>query len=219
MEVIIDNILKSYDSKTVVDIPSLKVSSGDMVCISGEKGAGKTTLLRMILDLAKADRGSICIDGKDVNRTSGWKAHTGAFIDKGFLIPFYTPYEYFRMIADTYGTSRQVLSERLEQYKDMKIHSLTATNRQIRQLSEKDIFLTGLTGAMIVNPKLLILDNPLDNDSCIEYATAISEHMRSLNQHFGTTIIYTTDQELIPSKAGQKILAMHEGHIKELNIL
>lgn len=219
MEVIIDNTLKSYDGKTIVDIPSLKVSSGDMVCISGEKGAGKTTLLRMILDLVKADRGSICIGGRNVNRTSGWKAHTGAFIDKGFLIPFYTPYEYFRMIADTYGISRRVLSERLEQYKDMKIHSLTATNRQIRQLSEEDIFLTGLTGAMIVHPKLLILDNPFDNDSCIEYATAVSEHMRSLNQRFGTTIIYTTDQELIPSKAGQRILPMHEGHLKELNIL
>ena len=59
MDIQIHNLIKRYNTNTVVDIPSLNINSGDIIGLVGNNGAGKTTLLRLILDLTKANEGYV----------------------------------------------------------------------------------------------------------------------------------------------------------------
>ena len=71
-----------------------------MLGLVGNNGAGKTTLFRLILDLLKADSGSICIGNFNVKQeVKNGKTMTGAFIDDSFLIDYLTPEEYFHFVG------------------------------------------------------------------------------------------------------------------------
>ena len=106
MEIQVKNLKKCFGEKTAVDIPELKINSSDVIGLVGNNGAGKTTLFRLLLDLLKADTGTVefyssSLSTSPLNPTESeeWKNITGAYIDDGFLIDFLTPEEYFDFIG------------------------------------------------------------------------------------------------------------------------
>ena len=94
MNIIINQLQKNFGPKVAVDIENYSIQSGDMWGLVGNNGAGKTTLFRLMLDLLKADGGSVHIGNIDVSRSEEWKNITGAFIDEGFMIDYLTPVSY-----------------------------------------------------------------------------------------------------------------------------
>ena len=107
---------KNYGSKRAIDIDRYTIADGDMLGLVGNNGAGKTTLFRLILDLVKADAGTVAIQGTDVTHTEDWKDITGAYIDDGFLIDYLTPEEYFYFIGRMYGLKKEDVDERLRPF-------------------------------------------------------------------------------------------------------
>ena len=110
MNIKISSLKKVFGEKTAVDIDDFTINSGDMLGLVGNNGAGKTTLFRLILDLLKADDGSVLLTPKqtpanenpsaiDPSKDESWKSLTGAYIDEGFLIDFLTPEEYFSFVG------------------------------------------------------------------------------------------------------------------------
>ena len=102
----IDNLKKQFGETCACDIPSFTINDGDILGLVGNNGAGKTTLFRLLLDLLKADEGSVSYvfslpDGElsgtmatkgavaiNPTESEAWKQHVGAYIDEGFLIDF-----------------------------------------------------------------------------------------------------------------------------------
>ena len=97
----IDNLKKQFGETCACDIPSFQINDGDILGLVGNNGAGKTTLFRMLLDLLKADEGSVeyvftnTSDGEASEITTinpveseAWKRNVGAYIDEGFLIDY-----------------------------------------------------------------------------------------------------------------------------------
>ena len=113
MNVTINQIQKNFGTKKAVDIEHYEIRPGDMLGLVGNNGAGKTTLFRLILDLLKADNGSIRIGDTDVSKSEEWKNFTGAYIDEGFLIDYLTPDEYFYFVGKMYGLDKTTVDERL----------------------------------------------------------------------------------------------------------
>jgi len=109
----ISNLVKAFNKKTAVNIPSLKIEKGEIVGLIGNNGAGKTTTFRLMLDLLPADTGNVFINKMDVTKNEKWKSHTGSFIDNNFLIDFFTPDEYFTFIGKVYGLDDDEIKERL----------------------------------------------------------------------------------------------------------
>lgn len=124
MEILLQNLKKSFGEMTAVDIPSFTIHTGDILGLVGNNGAGKTTLFRLLLDLIEATEGNIQMtfshhiskpapthptlsweeehDDRlviDPTQSEEWKKYTGAYIDEGFLINFLTPEEYLDFIA------------------------------------------------------------------------------------------------------------------------
>lgn len=199
MQLQINNILKTFNGKTAVDIAGLNIPEGTLLGLVGNNGAGKTTLFRLILDLLKPDRGEILSNGNDVSKTEEWKRYTGSFIDNRFLIEFLTPEEYFYFVGQTYDMDKATVNERLARFGRFMNNEILGQNKYIRNFSAGNKQKIGIMSAMMIEPRVLILDEPfnyLDPSSQIE----IRDRLLEMNQEKGTTILisshnlnYTTD--------------------------
>ena len=212
MEFKIQNLVKQYGKNTVLDIPELTIISGELVGLVGNNGAGKTTLMRLMLDLIEATEGYVESDGQRVEEDATWKQHTGSFIDGHFLIDFYTPEEYFGFIAHAYQLSKDTLDARLEEYRSLMHDEILGTRKYLRQFSEGNRQKIGIIGAMLINPKVLILDEPfnyLDPTSQITVAKLI----RQMNEQLGTTVIISSHNLSFVSEISTRILLLEKGVI------
>ena len=187
----ITDLQKTYGSKRAVYIEHYTIADGDMLGLVGNNGAGKTTLFRLILDLVKADTGTVAIAGTDVTRTEDWKDITGAYIDDGFLIDYLTPEEYFYFIGRMYGLKKDDVDERLRPFDRFMNGEVLGQKKFIRNYSMGNKQKIGIISAMLHHPRLLILDEPfnfLDPSS-----QAIIKHLlRAYHEEHGATILISS---------------------------
>lgn len=162
MDITINNIKKYFGEQCACDIPQLTIQQDECVGLVGNNGAGKTTLFRLMLDLIKADEGEIRIDGLPVSSSEDWKQFTGAFLDESFLINYLTPEEYFQFLARVYQISKDTLKERLDYFDQLMAGEIIGTKKLIRELSAGNKQKVGIIGAMLNEPRLLILDEPFN---------------------------------------------------------
>ncbi len=191
MKIVIDNLKKTFGETVAVNIPHYEVESGMLLGLVGNNGAGKSTLFRLMLDLVKADTGSVCIEGIDVSRTEEWKQWTGAFIDDSFLIDYLTPDEYFQFIARICGMSDDDLHNELARYEHFMAGEVTGRQTYIRNLSAGNKQKVGIVAALLQRPKVLILDEPfnfLDPSSQITMKNILREY----NQQTGATVLVSS---------------------------
>ena len=217
MDIQIQNLKKIYNDNTVLDIDHLDIASGELVGLVGNNGAGKTTLLRLILDLIKADDGFVESNGKKVNECEEWKEYTGSYIDGRFLIDFLTPEEYFAFIADVYHISDETLQERLAQYEGFMHDEIMGTKKYLRDFSQGNRQKIGIVGAMVINPKVLLLDEPfnyLDPSSQMSVAHMIQR----INKELGTTVVISSHNLNFVADISSRILLLEKGKlIKDLS--
>lgn len=191
MQLKIEQLQKIYSGNIVLDIPSLDIQPGELVGIVGNNGAGKTTLLRLILDLISTSNGHVEIDGYKVNENQHWKKDTASFLDEGFLIGFLTPEEYFHFNGQTYGIDPDIINERLLEFTNFMSGEVLDTQKYIRQLSTGNKQKAGIIAAMMVNPPMLLLDEPfnfLDPSSQI----IIKNLLRDQNRRLGNTMLISS---------------------------
>ena len=195
----IKDLKKVFGQKIAVDIPELNIEAGSLIGLVGNNGAGKTTLFRLMLDLLKADSGYVLSDETDVSKSENWKAYTGSFLDSRFLIDFLTPEEFFYFVGEVYKMSKVVVDERLATFARFMNDEILGQKKYIRNFSAGNKQKIGIIAAMMIDPKVLILDEPfnfLDPSSQIEIRNMIAE----VNKQRQTTVFisshnlnYTTD--------------------------
>lgn len=168
MEVRINQVRKSFGEKTAVDIQEFIIHQGDILGLVGNNGAGKTTLFRIMLDLLKADEGTISMvpasDGEVINPalSEEWKKLTGAYIDDGFLIDFLTPEEYFEFIGKVCGLTKEELDERINAFIPFMADEVLNQKKLIRDFSAGNKQKIGIIAALLNQPQLLVLDEPFN---------------------------------------------------------
>lgn len=210
--VLIENLFKRFGAVQAVNIKNLKIEQGEIIGLVGNNGAGKTTLLRLMLDLYKADTGSVKLKGEDVSASEKWKTFTGSFIDEGFLIDFLTPEEYFYFIANCHGLDKSVVDGRLAMFGKFMNGEILQKKKLIKTLSAGNKQKVGIIGAMIINPDLLILDEPfnfLDPSSQIELVRLL----KTVNNELGTTMILSSHNLEHICNCATRILLMEKGEL------
>lgn len=167
MNIQINNLKKTFGSTTAVDIADFNLQNNEILGLVGNNGAGKTTLFRLMLDLLKADDGSVRLNfGEDVSvnpaQSEDWKQHTGAYLDESFLLDFLTPDEYFSFIGKISGLSKDEIKERLEYFTKFTSDEIFGQKKLIRDFSAGNKQKIGIIAAMINKPELIILDEPFN---------------------------------------------------------
>jgi ABC-2 type transport system ATP-binding protein len=158
----ISNLKKAFGQTVACDIPEFTINDGDILGLVGNNGAGKTTLFRMILDLLKADEGTVSIDDINPAESEAWKDRTGAYVDEGFLIDFLTPEEYFAFLGKVNNISQEEVEERLKPYERLASDEIFGQKKLIRNLSAGNKQKVGIIAALFMTPKLVILDEPFN---------------------------------------------------------
>jgi len=239
MEIIIRDLKKTFGEKVAVDIPNLTIHSGELLGLVGNNGAGKSTLFRLILDLIKADTGTVHMTaspipskgggngetagwftpplegtGEAVNvaETEVWKDWTGAFVDEGFLIDYLTPDEYFQFIARLTDTSDEQLQEFLAQFQHFMADELAGQKKLIRTLSAGNKQKVGIMAAMLLRPQVLILDEPfnfLDPSS----QNAIKHLLKKYNEETGATILVSSHNLQHTVDISSRIVLLEHGKV------
>ena len=156
----IENLKKKFGETVACNIPSLTIPNGQIVGLVGNNGAGKTTLFRLMLDLLKADDGTVELDGINPAASEEWKSATGAYLDEGFLIDYLTPEEYFQFLGRITGISD--MDERLQRYERFTAGEIFGQKKLIRNLSAGNKQKVGIIAALIAEPQLVILDEPFN---------------------------------------------------------
>lgn len=216
MNIIIKDIKKTFGDKVAVDIPELTIHSGELIGLVGNNGAGKSTLFRLMLDLIKADTGTVRMVSTDVDvnvaETECWKDWTGAFVDEGFLIDYLTPDEYFQFIARLTDTSDEQLLDFLAHYQHFMADELTGQKKLIRTLSAGNKQKVGIMAAMLLRPKVLILDEPfnfLDPSS----QNAIKHLLKKYNEETGATILVSSHNLQHTVDISERIVLLEHGKV------
>jgi ABC-2 type transport system ATP-binding protein len=177
----IEGLKKHFGDTCACDIPSFTINNGNILGLVGNNGAGKTTLFRLLLDLLKADEGSVTIDDINPAESEEWKNNVGAHIDEGFLIVILTPEEYFSFLGKISGMTQTDVNHRLEDFERFAGGEIFGQKKLIRNLSAGNKQKVGIISALLRKPQTVILDEPfnfLDPTSQLVLKHLISDYAR-----------------------------------------
>jgi ABC-2 type transport system ATP-binding protein len=208
----IHQISKVYGQKKVLDIPELTIPKGQTFGLVGNNGAGKTTLFSLILDLIQATAGTIKIEDETVSQSELWKSKTASFIDESFLIGYLTPEEYFYFIGELRGQNRASVDEFLTQFTDFFNGEVLNSKKYIRDLSKGNQKKTGLVGALIGSPEIILFDEPfanLDPSSQIKFKNLI----KSMSQDSPITFLISSHDLAHTNEICDRIVVLEKGLI------
>lgn len=154
-------LTKKFAAKTAVDALDFDVRAGELYALLGPNGAGKTTTLRMVTGLLKPDSGSISVFGVDaLADPRGAKSILAWLPDEPALYDKLTAWEYLEFIAGLWGVDAKTARGRAEEL--LKFLGLWDNrNERTEGFSRGMKQKTALAGALIHDPKLLMLDEPL----------------------------------------------------------
>ncbi len=158
----INHLKKQFGDTVACDIEQFTINDGDILGLVGNNGAGKTTLFRLLLDLLKADEGSVAINAINPVESEEWKQQVGAYIDEGFLIDFLTPEEYFSFLGKISGMTQQQVDERLQDFEQFAAGEVFGQKKLIRNLSAGNKQKVGIISALFRRPQTVILDEPFN---------------------------------------------------------
>ncbi len=208
----IKHLSKSYNNKEVIQIEHLEVNANQIVGLVGNNGAGKTTFFRLLLDLIKADRGEVISFGNRIAGNEVWKSYTASYLDEHFLIPFLTAEEYFGFVAHAYQVPNSAMEKSLESYQDFFKGEILGQKKYIRDFSQGNKRKIGIVAALIVKPKVLILDEPFANldPSSQMQLVEILQNLKAENQ---TTMLISSHDLAHVTKVCERIILIEKGSI------
>ena len=155
----IKNLKKSYNNKKVLDIDFLEIEEKSIFGLIGKNGAGKSTLMKLILGLVKKDQGMIKVFGQELNSKNqkDFNKFFGALIENPSFYDHLTGYENLEIICQLKGIKKDEILKTLDL---VGLNNLG--KKKAREFSLGMQQRLGIAMALIGNPKLLILDEPIN---------------------------------------------------------
>ncbi len=144
--------------QALVDV-TLSVAPGEIFGYLGPNGAGKTTTLKILFGLVRREHGEISVLGK-AHEDRAWRARTGYLPEHPYLYDSLTPREYLAYAAKLSGLPSAGLDRRVDETLDL-VGLGEARNRQIRTFSKGMVQRAGIAQALVGDPELVILDEPM----------------------------------------------------------
>jgi putative spermidine/putrescine transport system ATP-binding protein len=209
----LQGLTKNFGDQRVVDDISLAVPEGEIVALLGPSGCGKTTTLRMIAGFERPTAGSVRLDGRDVTARRASERGIGLVFQDYALFPHMTVAQNIdygmrrhRVPADERASRRAALMRLV------RLESLEA--RRPAQLSGGQQQRVALARALAVQPRLLLLDEPLSNlDTKLRETLRIE--LRDILRTAGTTALVVTHAQDEAMALADRIVVMNRGRIEQ----
>jgi len=214
--VIFDGVQKSYDGETlVVKDLNLSVAKGEFLTMLGPSGSGKTTCLMMLAGFETATHGEIMLDGRPINTVPPHKRGIGMVFQNYALFPHMTVGENLSFPLEVRGMGKSDREKKIMRALDM-VQMGKFVNRRPAQLSGGQQQRIALARALVFEPELVLMDEPLG-----ALDKQLREHMQfeitRLAHDLGITTVYVTHDQTEALTMSDNVAVFEDGRIQQLD--
>lgn len=212
--VYLENISKQFGSVIAVDNISLNVAEGEFFTLLGPSGCGKTTTLRMIAGFYKPDNGDIFFSKKRINDVPPHKRDTGMVFQNYALWPHMTIFSNVAFGLQMRKFPREEITKRVKQI--LKLVGMAGLeDRNPGQLSGGQQQRVALARALVIEPQVLLLDEPLSNLDA-KLRVDMRTEIQRIQKELAITSIYVTHDQEESLSISDRIAVMNEGRLEQV---
>ena len=210
-----EHVQKSYDGVSlVVKDLNLNIAEGEFLTMLGPSGSGKTTCLMMLAGFETATHGEIRLDGRPINQVPPHKRGIGMVFQNYALFPHMTVGENLSFPLEVRGMGKDERETRIKRALDM-VQMGAFANRRPAQLSGGQQQRIALARALVFDPKLVLMDEPLG-----ALDKQLREHMqfeiKHLHESLGITVVYVTHDQGEALTMSDRVAVFNDGRIQQL---
>lgn len=210
----VENIVKEYADTVAVDDLSLDVYEGEFFSFLGPSGCGKTTTLRLIAGFERLTEGRVLINGSEVQHKTPYKRDTGMVFQGYALFPHKTVAENIGFGLKMEGMPEDEREERIAEFLDL-VDLPGYQERYPKQLSGGQQQRVALARALVIEPSVLLLDEPLSNLD-LKLRQEMRFELKRIQKELGITTIYVTHDQEEALAMSDRILVMNDGQAAQI---
>jgi putative spermidine/putrescine transport system ATP-binding protein len=210
----LNKIVKVFDTTRVVDQLSLTINEGEFVSLLGPSGCGKTTTLNMIAGFLQPDGGEIRIGGQNVTDLPPFRRNTGMVFQNYALFPHMTVAQNVAFGLKMRKVPAADIAPRVQKALDL-VRLPHTGDRYPRQLSGGQQQRIAIARALVIEPEILLLDEPLSNlDAKLREQMRIE--LREIQRRVGITTVFVTHDQAEALAMSDRVAVMHRGIIVQV---
>lgn len=208
------NISKKYKDKEILNNISFDIKEGELVCILGPSGCGKTTLLNIIGGFVSDFSGDVFLSDENINNIPPEKREIATVFQS------YGLFTHKNVIDNvSYGLKLLKIDKNMREKRarDMleKVGLAGYEKKKIKELSGGEQQRVAIARSMVLNPKLLLLDEPLSNLD-VHLRDVMRKEIKRIQKQFGVTMIIVTHDQEDAFKLADRVIVINEGHIEQI---
>jgi spermidine/putrescine transport system ATP-binding protein len=209
-----EGVVKSFGNFVAVQKLDFEIKKGEFLAIMGSSGCGKTTTLRMLAGLEAPTEGVIRLSGKPINDLPTWSRDTPMVWQSLALFPFLNVRENVEFALKMRGVGKAERRRRADQWLD-RMQITEFAERNISQLSGGQRQRVALARSLVVEPEILLLDEPL---SALDAALKVRMQsvLKNLQRETGITFVYVTHSQSEAFSMADRVVIMSRGVIEQI---
>lgn len=212
-QVVLDHLMKTYDDVIAVNDVSLTIENGEFVSLVGPSGCGKTTTLNLVAGLIDISDGEIRVDDTIINDLDPKDRDVAMVFQNYALYPNKTVYDNLAFPLKMRKMAKPDIDQRVRQTAEtLSITPLLA--RRPRELSGGQQQRVALGRALVRNPKVFLMDEPLSNLDA-KLRVQMRSELKRFHTELGATIIYVTHDQLEAMTMSNKIAVMNMAQLQQ----
>ena len=212
-DILIRDLVKKFDQTVAVKNLNISIERGELVSLLGPSGCGKTTLLRMIAGFENQTKGDIFVRDRLINDVPPQKRNIGIVFQDYAIFPTMTVHDNVAYGLKIKKLDKVSVAKKVDEY--LRIVGLTGYEKRMpSQLSGGQQQRVALARALIINPVVLLLDEPLSNlDAALRLR--IRKEIRKIQQQLGITAVFVTHDQEEAMSISDKIFVMRKGELMQ----
>ena len=210
----LNNITKKFDGEIILDDITLSVKKNEFVTFLGPSGCGKTTTLRIIGGFERPDEGEVYFDGQLINDIPPFKRQLNTVFQKYALFPHLNVYENIAFGLRIKKMDEKNISTKVERMLEL-FNLKNYGKRRIDQLSGGQQQRIAIARALVNEPKVLLLDEPLGALD-LKLRKEMQHELKAMQKQLGITFIYVTHDQEEALTMSDTIVVMNDGIIQQM---
>jgi osmoprotectant transport system ATP-binding protein len=208
------DIVKRYGAREALNVPALAIETNKVTALIGPSGCGKSTLLRIVLGLIVPEKGTVQIDGKALtpDTAQAVRREIGYVVQDGGLFPHLTAAENVQLMAVYLGQSPEAVTQRLGELCALTHIDQGMLDRYPAELSGGQRQRIGLMRALMLDPELLLLDEPLGALDPLVRA-GLQSDLKEIFARRGKTVVFVTHDMGEAAYLADRIVLLKEGKL------